>query len=223
VSTLVDMMEHSTTEEQPSKIPSASSTRTRRSRAHPIFGSPAQLSTNVLPTIGQVVRYFVYLKDSPNAPNKAVFGLICDAVMNILQRVSLPTVQRWSIIKRISVIINKGCKLSRSKTSTNMKKHFTSSFCNLFDICSCSCKISTDVLSGELVALCHCSRQVKVSARELKFLHDQRTVRQMFIGGIDVAVTQKNMKLVARKAAQQNREAKERLRKIKDNQGISQV
>ena len=66
-------MEHNTNEAQSSKMPSASGTLTRRSRKHAIFGSPAELPTNVLPTIGQVVRFFVHLKDTPNASNKAVF------------------------------------------------------------------------------------------------------------------------------------------------------
>ena len=74
----------------------------------------------------------------------------------------------------------------------------------LFDICGCICKFLFDATVEEENIPCTdhwrtkviCSRPIsaRIHPRELKFLLDQCSERRMRIGGVDVAVSQDNMK-----------------------------
>ena len=70
----------------------------------------------------------------------------------------------------------------------------------LFDICSCKC---TDFNP------CSCKRELKIPTNEQMFLTDQRTSRQMFIGGIDVDATKK-MKAKASRELKKKKVAEEK-------------
>ena len=107
------MIENSELDDKSLEKPTTSRIRTRLSTVHPIFGTPLDLPSNVLPTIGQVARYFVLLKEKPNSSNKAVIGRIADDVIN-----------RWNFANK------------------------------LFDICSCTCKISLDFQTEEISGKC---------------------------------------------------------------------
>jgi hypothetical protein len=185
---------------------------TRKSQRHFIFGDPAKLPTNVLPTIGQVVRYFVYLKDKPKSGNQAVVQNIADNVMKIWQVASIPTVQRRTVINRINKIITTGSELSRSKTSKLKITKFINSFSQLLDICSCTCQLTVNTDLSD--ATCICPKTNKVPQRELKFLHDQRTSRKMYIGGVDKVTTKKLKNLQARKNAEELRNKAEEIGKV---------
>lgn len=165
-----------------SVVPKNLQKQTRKSRCDAIFGSPSDLPSNVLPTIGQLVKYFVHLKDKPNSANSAVINKIAKDVVALWNKASIPTVEHRTVLNRIHKIISKGSQLKRSKTSSVMQKQFTSTFCKLFDICSCTCKVTMDITLGKVVSQCSCPRDEKVPSRELTFLHDQRTTRQMYMG-----------------------------------------
>jgi hypothetical protein len=182
--------------------------QTRKSRCDTIFGSPSDLPSNVLPTIRQLVKYFVHLKDKPNSANSAVINKIAKDVVALWNKASIPTVEHRTVVNRIRKIISKGSQLKRSKTSSVRQKQFTSTFCKLFDICSCTCKVAMDTTLGKAVSQCSCPRDKKVASRELTFLHDQRTTRQMYIGGVDSEVTTKLRNIERRKCDEQLRKGK---------------
>ena len=83
----------------------------------------------------------------------------------------------------------------------------------LFDICACKCKFLFDATVEEenipctdhwrtIKVICSCPISARIHSRELKFLLDQRSERRMRIGGVDVAVSQDNMKRFHRKISQ---------------------
>ena len=166
------------------------------------------MPSNVFSTIGQLVKYFVHLKDKPNSVNSAVINKIAKDVVALWNKASLPTVEHRTVVNRVHKIISKGSQLKRSKTSSVMQKQFTSTFCKLFDICSCNCKVTMNTTLGKVVSQCSCSRDVKVASRELTFLQDQRTTRQMYIGGVDSEVTTKLRNIERRKSDEQVRKGK---------------
>ena len=74
----------------------------------------------------------------------------------------------------------------------------------LFDICACKCKFLFNATVEEenipctdhwrTKVICSCLISARIHSREFKFLLDQRSERRMRIGGVDVAVSQDNMK-----------------------------
>ena len=82
----------------------------------------------------------------------------------------------------------------------------------LFDICACKCKFLFDATVEEenipctdhwrTKVICSCPISARIHSRELKFLLDQRSERRMRIGGVDVALSQDNMKRFHRSSSQ---------------------
>ena len=173
------------------KLPTTTRIRTRKSTSHAVFGSSAPLPTNVLPTNGQVGKYFLYCKQRPKGANVDTLKMVTDEIIKVWQTASIPTIQKQSIYKRVAQFINRGSQLCRSGSSTRNQIQFSSTFGKLFDVCSCSCKITSTPRLDEVTVLCKCAKEEKVPQRELRFLQDQRTVRQMYIFRVDVPVTKK--------------------------------
>ena len=70
----------------------------------------------------------------------------------------------------------------------------------LFDISCCKCKSFSN---------CNCDRSRKIPEREQSFLTDQRTVRKMVIGNVDLAVSRRNLKLEKRKNSREQYKKKQ--------------
>ena len=97
-------------------------TKTRIESSHYIFGLPAVLSNNELPTINQIVRYFVQLKRKPNAQNATIIDKITNDILELQSRASIHTVHPKIVNYRLTVIKSKGASLSRSKSRTVILK-----------------------------------------------------------------------------------------------------
>ena len=108
-------------------------------------------------------------------------------------------------MKKIRTLYDTGIKWSKTplkheeKLKNDKYKEYLESLDKLFDICSCRCPIGSsdcreakcydkDCTSG-LHLKCKC--EVKVPQREVEFLCDQRGPRVMFLGEVDVKLTQK--------------------------------
>ena len=102
------------------------------------------MPTTVLPTINDIVKYFVHLKRRPKSANAAVIHKITDDVIDVWCKASIPVVHRRPVEYRVRKLAEKGSQLKRSKTSKKMLNNFTNKFSMLFDICSCSCKLEKD-------------------------------------------------------------------------------
>ncbi|GBL89082.1 hypothetical protein AVEN_255219-1 [Araneus ventricosus] len=81
-------------------------------------------------------------------------------------------------------------QLKGIKEKKNHKKFIKDSESSLFDISACKC---------EDLDHCTCDKSRKVPKREVTFLHDQRTVREMCIGNIEKQTSKALTKTVARK------------------------
>ena len=121
---------------------------------------------------------------------------------------SLPTVSEKRVTKILADYHHKYLSILKSfdsrKEQTTFKQKVenfeSSSKVRLFDICSCKC---TDFNQ------CSCKRELKVPTNEQMFLTDQKTSRQLFIGGIDVGAT-KNMKAKASRELKKKKVAEEK-------------
>ena len=159
-------MEFETHDRDTISQPSSSGVRTRKSQRHDIFGSPADLPTTVLPTINDIVKYFVHLKRRLKSENAAVIRKIADDVIDVWCNASILVVPRRTVEYRVRKLVEKGSQLKRSKTSKKMLNNFTNKFSMLFDICSCSCKLEKDEGTGNVIASCDCPRDKKKFLKE---------------------------------------------------------
>lgn len=165
---------------------------TRKCSQHSLFGKSSKLPENMLPTNGDVGKYFMLLKGKKNAGNKKIYKDITYDVLKLWQKSSIPTVKYKAVEQKLTRLLDKGASLVRSKTSRKMINDYTNKLHKLFDICACKCKtkchihLNCDETCTEVNVDCKCPRSDKVSKDELPFLLDQRTVRKMYIGGVDV-------------------------------------
>src|ERR1700755_2116889 len=84
-------------------------------------------------------------------------------------------------------------------------KQFLENLNEFFDIAACQCK-------GLLA--CNCAKEMKIPAREIYFLVDQRTVRRMQIDRVDKTVTEMMNRISARKSRMEERVADEKKRRF---------
>lgn len=151
-----------------------------------LFGAPSDLKETQLPTCGDVMRFVNLVKLNLSAENKGrdmplgeVLPTVADRVTVIWKKASIPVIPKKSVITKLLRYCRK-CR-GLAKSSKRNKDFSKEAFDRLFDICSCRCKD---------LSICCCNRDLRVPAREIVFLHDQRTERKMMIGGLDIKVTQ---------------------------------
>ena len=103
-------------------------------------------------------------------------------------KASIPCVSDNKIRRMISDYHSKYRNILKSRKKDNAKfKNECSEFKShaykiLFDISSCKCRS---------FLVCSCARDRKISEKKQTFLTDQRTSKEMAIGGVDAAVSKK--------------------------------
>ena len=100
---------------------------------------------------------------------------------------SIPTVHERTIKVLIEKFFDKHRTKLRSINKDNFKDiadEFLNSSNVLFDISTCKCRD---------ISKCACPKEKKIPKAEHAFLVDQRNARSMSIGGIDLAMTKKNI------------------------------
>ena len=157
----------------------------------PISGTPAELPRWVLPSNGDVLRYWrLLLKNEQQLlkqgllPSKGeLYSKIAADVGEIWALASVPIIESKSISKRVNSLvenfraIQKSMKRDADKQALEQKKLAFQDFLGkLFDICSRKCR---------MFEICNCSKVYKVPKLEKAFLEDQRSCRKMTIGSID--------------------------------------
>ncbi len=198
----------------------ASLRETRSSTAHPLFGQPANLPPSQLPTGRDVARLMLQIKhdrtkssgrfpDRSSMENEAADLIIRKWEQSIVDKkgstTKLPLITKKGVMKKIKTMYDTGIKWSKTPLTNEEKlknakyMEYLESLDTLFDICSCKCPIGSgdcrearcyekDCIRG-IHLKCKC--EVKVPQREVRFLCDQRGPRLMFLGDVDVKVTQK--------------------------------
>lgn len=169
---------------------------TRRQVHCEIFGHPKLLSDRVLPTFRDIMLHYLYVQNDLKYKSGGKDPGVSEILKNVIPKIeeiwqsaSIPIVSRnriWDKLKKFHERykqIQKNLK-SRKNTETMQGKisNFKEEASKLFDIAACKCDFSQ----------CKCDKLKKVPTREREFLTDQRTIRIMAIGAIDVASTKKN-------------------------------
>lgn len=177
--------------------------KTRQDTECPVFGAPSVLKKNVLPSYADVMKNYLYIRQSliESAPNKTeptlgnIAAILIAELKVVWAKASIPVVTDQQILHMIRKYHEKFRNLKkplRSRKSDafrqKVKEFRDIAEKKLFDISSCKC---VDF------SLCKCKN--KVPARERDFLVDQRNDRKMFIGSIDPVVTQSIQRTLHRK------------------------
>lgn len=175
---------------------------TRKSSSCPIFGAPKKLPVNVLPTYSDVIQYYSFIRNEKKSNTskeptvKEIASVVCNDVMEVWNRASLPIVSQKRVQKLIETYhqtyrgLLKSFKGRQGNESYKKKMaNFKADANKLFDICSCKCN----------PVKCNCQKERKVPKDEIEFLKDQRTKRNMVISSVDLLATKKIQKMMKRK------------------------
>lgn len=174
--------------------------KTRSSVNTNLFGAPCELKELQLPTYADVMRHYYWLRNEYRGisitTGNDLINMVCDKVTAIWIKASLPVICKQTIKKKIKDYYNKIRSVEKSikrkglKDKKNREKFIKNAETSLFDISACKCKD---------LDRCTCNKGSKVPKREVTFLHDQRTVRQMRIGKIDLQTSKALTNTASRK------------------------
>lgn len=171
----------------------------------PVFGAPTELSCHILPTYEDVMKYYLWVRNDCKVKLNNVNPSVSDVADKVAERIeeiwhtaSLPFISRQRIVQMIRTYNEKYLKIKKyfgmktlSTTTLETKlETFQKDSQKLFDISSCKC-VSFDK--------CSCPKPKRIPEMERTFLIDQRTLRQMSIGTVDLKTTEKLRKRVDRK------------------------
>ena len=153
---------------------------TSRSKVNcPILGKPEDLKSNELPTITDLLKYYLHLKEESHKQKpRGLLPRIVDDVMQIWETSSLPTLSKPRVTelmrKRLDEYFDLKKNVNRKETENFKKKlaMFHKSIRSLFDTSTCKCTN---------FANCTCPKNKKVPFQEQQFLSDQRFDRKMYI------------------------------------------
>lgn len=209
---------------------------TRSDTEDKIFGQPAPLNTNVLPTSLDIGRAILFTqhemqtsqlsqndsKSHLNVKFNIVRKQVAEQVQEIWMKASIPCAQLKSIEWRIE-------NLWKKRTNLRNVEEAQKDWSKLFDICQCKCPYvkceAVGCVNKECIEyhgiLCTCSKSSKQHERENSFLHDQRHARRQTISDeIDKEATKKMNDAQARLQNEQEKLQREtkRLSDLKDAQ-----
>ena len=178
-------------------------TKTRAKTVCPVFGHGRELLNNVLPTYNDVMRYYLlvqnqlyYDRDGQHPTISEISEVVVQKVELLWNKASIPIVSHTRVLHKIRQYPEKYkeiMKQPKSRQNRDSYKIIFKTFCseakNLFDVAACKCKIGQ----------CQCEKMFRVPAQEQKFLADQRTLRLMCIGSVDIAATNNLKRKLERK------------------------
>lgn len=192
-----------------------SSQMTRSASSNSVFGSPlTELPLTELPTRLQVGRYFLSLKDNKYNSNKSIVPQVSETLIDLWTRAGIPSQPLKNVKLKVSRLMDEAALASKHGKEAEKTINFMETLHQLFDIAACQC---------EDLGACKCDRDMKVPQRERQFLMDQRTTREMQIGGIDRMVTAVMKRKQAREDWMKCREAEESRRKRTNEDTVSPV
>lgn len=145
---------------------------TKKNQVCPIVGSKKNLRSDVLPTIEQVLRYYLWL-DKNCGVSKIVKDVMAVWKVAGIKTVSVRQVTRmWMEIRKKHQDLSKASKTFRKAGLHTAKAiSFKAEIQHLFDISACKC-----------TQTCGCDE--KLSKKTFNFLHDQRGIRMLKVMSI---------------------------------------
>ena len=180
--------------------------KTRKAVSCPVFRHPAAMNEIQLPTWSDVMKNYLLLRnqmrsgsDSAKEPTVSeIAESLALKVELIWKKASLPIISHNAIVNKIRRYHDSYRKLLKPykgrkadvKYNAKISQFAASAKSELFDISSCRCSD---------YSLCKCKKEDKISTEERQFIADQRSLRHMAIGGIDLAATSKLQRALRRK------------------------
>ena len=164
---------------------------TRSVAEHSVFGAAAELPKRQIPTCEDVFKAYCWNLKADDTESKILFKraqMLAIEVKDIYTAASIPSIDLQCISVSIQRLISKARELEKypklKRTSPVFQDKYNS-FKKLFDVCPCKCYDAGVTERND----CKCPLEKKIPAIEWSFWIDQKTVRQMVIGGIDKEMT----------------------------------
>lgn len=167
--------------------------KTRKNVKCPVFGAPCIFKDSVLPTYADVMKNYLFIRQSllDASQNQAeptlthISTILLAEIKVIWAKSSIPIISDQQIMHLIRSYHEKFRKIKKPIKSrksevllTKIAEFRQAAEGRLFDISACKC-----------VNFLLCKCKTKVPFRERDFLADQRSGRKMVIGSIDVIAT----------------------------------
>ncbi|XP_047137373.1 uncharacterized protein LOC124813865 [Hydra vulgaris] len=155
------------------------------------LGSGKELPTAKLPTLRDVLRYGIFLRETSklNRRNYSNSDLIPDIYNKLLEKWQMASVLfvppvislKHNLVTRLKVAWNKANLISQNRASKFIKQKLNLIIDKLFDLVECNCKISfcseqccsPDCKVGAHIT-CICPRERKIPINELVYIKAQR-------------------------------------------------
>jgi len=167
---------------------------TRLKTSCPVYGQAADLPTNQLPTIANVMQLYMEIKSQHSKTTSAskVRTEVAENVIGVWIKAGIPTINLRSTECKIEILYKelRNVMKKKGKNKETAIEELRSNSSNLFDIAACKCSdFST----------CSCERDKKIPVEEREFIADQRGARKMVIGAVDRKITSRNLRRNERK------------------------
>lgn len=200
---------------------------------HHLVGSGAELPVAELPTVRDLIRYGLYLRQisEQNRRNYSIDQLVDDIMKGLLLQWNRantnfngPVINSPVRIKsKLKAIWEQANKVSSGRVKMEEKDKFLKKLNRLMDILTCKCEIKSCPDAGCKFAcltgvhlLCECSRHQKIPVIELEFIKGQRekvgSTGLHQIGLVDFPETKRQSLQKERQAKRKEAEEKRRLK-----------
>ncbi|GBM87552.1 hypothetical protein AVEN_107201-1 [Araneus ventricosus] len=170
--------------------------KTKRQRTMcPIFGPLNEFHDRVLPTVSDVLKYYLFLKYEMKTTLHVreptiseISEVVAQKIESIWVKSSISHISHKRVIEKIRKCHDKYRNLLKPYKGRRNDKKYQQKLENypnekiscLFDITFCKCT-NFDT--------CKCQKDMKIPLAERLFIKDQRLERKMVIGGVDVIAT----------------------------------
>lgn len=156
---------------------SSSKIITRNDTEHFMLGQPRKFSKVQLPTKRDIYLHYMSIKNDfvIAGDRKPIKQTLADRVAydveDLWKFASIPSVCHKVVREKIERVVAKAQYFLKTPKNKRVENHSKAKdFNQLFDICTCSCNFSNDLI-------CSCSNDKKVPIMERRFLLDQREHR----------------------------------------------
>src|SRR5688572_16109171 len=181
---------------------------------HHLVGSGRELPTAELPTVSDLIRYGLYLREMSDQDRRNYSNdqLVTDLMTGILAqwcranpKFTEPVINTHTRIKaKLKSMWEQGNKVSLGRANLEEKDRFMEKLDRLMDILTCKCDIkscadagcNSACFSGVHIS-CDCSREKKIPVIELAFIKGQRekvgSIGPHQIGPVDLPETRRQL------------------------------
>lgn len=223
-----------------------SSLKTRQqvwTHLHDLVGSGSELPVAELPTVRDLMRYGLYLRqvsdeDRRNYTNDEIIVDIMNALLSqwckANPRFTEPVVNSQKRIKtKLKGIWELATKVSLGRAKIQERENFMKKLDRLMDILTCKCKISSccgaeccNNCIGDVHISCTCRREFKIPVIELAFIKSQRekvgSIGHHQMGSVDYPES-KRQKLKNDRAVEKEKQKEKKRKRDKEDEEIVTV